>query len=340
MRFLKKLNDCSAFIRATISMIMRYLALVGLLLVGIVPAFAQDFPNRPVHIVVPWPPSGNVDITARTVAPALGDALGQQVIVDNRPGAGGTIGSAQVAKAPPDGYTLLLGSSGTISSAPAVFKTIHYDPLKDFVAIGAIQYVPMVLTAAPKTPAANYVEFLAYVKAKNAPVSIASAGSGSSNHLAIELLIRQAKLPLLHVPYKGSGPAITDLLGSQVETMMDQLTASIEHIRNGRLKALAVTSLARSPLLPNVPTLDESGVKGFEAGTYTGIFAPAGTPPAVVAKLHGALRKALGNQAVKERYRAMGADVWEMSQTEFDAYVRADVEKWRKVAREANIVVE
>jgi tripartite-type tricarboxylate transporter receptor subunit TctC len=293
-----------------------------------------------VHIVVPWPPSGNVDITARTVAPALADALGQQVLVDNRPGAGGTIGSAQVAKASPDGYTLLLGSSGTISSAPAVFKTIAYDPQRDFVAVGAIQYVPMVLTAAPKTPAASYAEFISYLKAKNQPVSIASAGSGSSNHLAIELLIRQAKLPLLHVPYKGSGPAITDLLGRQVETMMDQLSASIEHIRNGRLKALAVTSLARSPLLPNVPTLDELGVKGYEAGTYTGIFAPSATPPAVVARLHGALRKALGNEAVRQRYRAMGADVWEMTQPAFDAYVRADVEKWRKVAREANIVVE
>jgi tripartite-type tricarboxylate transporter receptor subunit TctC len=309
--------------------------------VGMVPsAAAQDFPNRPVHIVVPWPPSGNVDITARTVAPALGEALGQQVLVDNRPGAGGTIGSAQVAKSSPDGYTLLLGSTGTISSAPAVFKTIAYDPLKDFVAVGAIQYVPMVLTAAPKTPAANYAEFIAYIRSKNQPVSIASAGSGSSNHLAIELLIRQAKLPLLHVPYKGSGPAITDLLGSQVETMMDQLSASIEHIRNGRLKALAVTSLARSPLLPNVPTLDELGVRGYEAGTYTGIFAPSATPPAVLARLHGALRKALGNDAVRERYRAMGADVWEMSQPAFDAYVRADVEKWRRVAREANIVVE
>jgi tripartite-type tricarboxylate transporter receptor subunit TctC len=309
-------------------------------MVGTVPVFAQDFPNRPVHVVVPWPPSGNVDITARTVAPALGDALGQQVVVDNRPGAGGTIGSAQVAKSSPDGYTLLLGSSGTISSAPAVFKTINYDPLKDFVAVGAIQYVPMVLTAAPKTPAATYAEFVVYVKAKGAPVSVASAGSGSSNHLAIELLIRQAKLPLLHIPYKGSGPAITDLLGSQVESMVDQLTASIDHIRGGRLKALAVTSLTRSPLLPNVPTLDESGVKGYEAGTYTGIFAPSATPPAVIARLHGALRKALANEGVKERYRAMGADVWEMSQADFDGYVRADVEKWRKVAREANIVVE
>ncbi|HUK05390.1 MAG TPA: tripartite tricarboxylate transporter substrate binding protein [Burkholderiales bacterium] len=318
-----------------------FLTLGLLAAVGAIPhAAAQDFPNHPVKIVVPWPPGGNVDFTARTVQPALAEALGQQVIVENRAGAGGTIGSAQVAKSSPDGYTLLLGSSGTISSAPAVFRNIAYDPAKDFVAVGAIQYVPMVLTAAPNTPAATYAELLNYIKNKKNPVSIASAGNGSSNHLAIELLMRQAKLPLLHVPYKGSGPAITDLLGSQVETMMDQLTASIEHIRNGKLKALAVTSLARSPLLPNVPTLDELGVRGYEAGTYTGLFAPAGTPPAVVARLHGALRKALADPGVRERYRNAGADVWEMSQPAFDAYVRGDVEKWRKVAREANIVVD
>ena len=311
----------------------------SLLIVGAIPlAAAQDFPNHPVKVVVPWPPGGNVDFTARTVQPALSEVLGQQVIVENRAGAGGTIGSAQVAKSSPDGYTLLLGSSGTISSAPAVFKTIAYDPAKDFVAVGAIQYVPMVLTAAPKTPVANWPELVSLSKTR--PVSIASAGNGSSNHLAIELLMRQAKLPLLHVPYKGSGPAITDLLGSQVETMMDQLTASIEYVRNGKLKALAVTSLARSPLLPNVPTLDELGVKGYEAGTYTGLFAPAGTPPAVVARLHGALRKALADPGVRERYRAAGADVWDMSQADFEAYVRADVDKWKKVAREANIVVD
>ena len=307
--------------------------------VGAVPlAAAQDFPNHPIKVVVPWPPGGNVDFTARTVQPALAEALGQQVIVENRAGAGGTIGSAQVAKSSPDGYTLLLGSSGTISAAPAVFKNISYDPARDFIAVGAIQYVPMVLTAAPKTPVANWAEFVAYSKTK--PISVASAGNGSSNHLAMELLMRQANLSLVHVPYKGSGPAITDLLGSQVEAMVDQLTASIEHIRNGRLKALAVTSLARSPLLPNVPTLDELGVKGYEAGTYTGLFAPAGTPPAVAAKLHGALRKALADAAVRERYRNAGADVWEMSQAEFDAYVRGDVDKWKKVAREANIVVD
>ena len=319
---------------------MKRIASIAAVLMFALNAFAQEFPARPVRIVVPWPPGGNVDITARTLQPALSEALGQQVVVDNRAGAGGTIGSAQVARSAPDGYTLLLGSSGTITSAPAVFRTIGYDPVKDFVAIGAIQYVPMVLTAAPKTPVQSYADLIAYSKAKNGGASIASAGNGSSNHLAIELLMRHAKLELVHVPYKGSGPAITDLLGSQVDTMMDQLTASIDHIRNGRLKALAVTSLTRSPLLPNVPTLDELGVKGYEAGTFTGIFAPSGTPPAVVAKLYSALRRALASATVRDRYRAMGADVWEMNQTEFDAYVRADLEKWRKLAREANIVVE
>src|SRR5271154_1120125 len=224
-------------------------------LVGTVPAIAQNFPNRPMHIIVPWPPSGNVDITARTIASALGDALGQQVLVDNRAGAGGRIGTTAVAKSPPDGYTLLLGSSGTITTGPAVFKNLSYDPMADFTPIGPIQSVAIVLTAAPKTPVQNFAEYAALARARPGQISVASAGSGSSNHLAIVLLMRQANLALLHVPYKGSGPALTDLLGSQVDSMMDQLTSSIEQIRNGRLKALAVTSLTRSPQLPNVPTL-------------------------------------------------------------------------------------
>jgi tripartite-type tricarboxylate transporter receptor subunit TctC len=319
-------------------MLMRFA--LALLVCAAHTAIAQDFPNKPLRIVVPWPPSGNVDITARTVAPALAEALGQQVIVENRAGAAGTIGTTQVARSPADGYTLLLGSSGTITSGPAVFKNISYDPLKDFVPVGPIQSVPIVLTAAPKTPVANFQEYVAMANARPGGVSVASAGSGSSNHLAIELLMRQAKLKLLHVPYKGSGPAITDLLGSQVESMMDQLTASIEHIRNGRIKALAVTSRTRSPLLPNVPTLDELGVKGYEANTFTGIFAPAGTPPSVVEKLHAALRQALQNPAVRERYRSMGVEVMDLSQSDFAAFVRADLEKWRQIARDGNIVVE
>ena len=303
-------------------------------------AAAQDFPTKPVRIVVPWPPAGNVDITARTVAPALGEALGQQVIVENRAGAGGRIGTELVAKSAADGYTLLLGSSGTVTAGPAVWKTLNFDPLKDFVAIGPIQSVPIVLTVAPKTPAATYADYVALAKAKGGQLSIASAGNGSSNHLAIELLMRQANLKLLHVPYKGSGPALTDLIGSQVESMMDQLTASIGHIREGRIRALAISSLKRSPLLPDVPTLDELGVNGYEATTFTGIFAPAGTPPAVVQKLSAALHNAMARADVRERYRTMGVEVMDMSQPDFSAYVRSDYQKWQKVARDGNISVE
>jgi tripartite-type tricarboxylate transporter receptor subunit TctC len=302
--------------------------------------WAQDYPSRPIRLIVPWPPSGNVDITARAVAPALGEILGQQVVVENRPGAAGSVGSGQVAKSAPDGYTLLLGSSGTITAGPAVWKNVSYDPLKDLTAVGAIQAVPIVLTVAPKTPVATFGEFQAMVKSRPGAVSVASAGSGSSNHLAIELLMRMGDLKMLHVPYKGSGPAISDLLGSQVESMMDQLTASIGHIRSGRIKALAISSPRRSPLLPEVPTLDELGVKGYEALTFTGIFAPANLPPEVLGKLHAAMRKALAMDLVKERYRSMGVEILDMSQPAFAAYVRNDYEKWRKVAREGNIVVE
>ena len=322
-------------------MIKRWVLALGAVAVAAAAwAFAQDFPSRAVKIVVPWPPSGNVDITARTVAPAFSEALGQQVIVENLSGAGGRIGTAAVAKSSADGYTLLLGSSGTITSGPAVFKNLAYDPLKDLVAIGAIQSVPIVLTAAPKTPVSNFKEFVALANSKPGQLSIASAGNGSSNHLAIELLMRQANLKLLHVPYKGSGPAIIDLLGSQVESMMDQLTASIEHIRSGRLKALAVSSKARSALLPNVPSLDELGVPGYEASTFTGIFAPAGVPGAAADKLYVALRRALSSETVRERYRSMGVEVMDMNRVEFAAYVRADFEKWRAIAREGNIVVD
>ena len=315
-------------------------AVLIVLLAAFSSAGAQEFPNKAVRIVVPWPPSGNVDITARTLAPAFGEALGQQIIVENKAGAGGRIGTEGVVKAPADGYTLLLGSSGTITSGPAVFKQLGFDPLKDLVAIGPIQSVPIVLTVAPKTPAASYKEFADLAGAKPGQVSVASAGSGSSNHLAIELLMRTANLKLLHVPYKGSGPALTDLLGSQVDSMMDQLTASIGHIKEGRIRPLAITSRNRSPLLPNVPTLDELGIAGYEASTWTGIFAPAGTPQAVLARLSAALRKAMAGEAVRERYRSMGVEVMDMNQSDFAAYVRADYEKWRRVARDGNIVVE
>jgi len=301
---------------------------------------SQDYPSRPIRLVVPWPPAGNVDITARAIAPALSELLGQQVVVDNKPGAAGRIGCTEVAKAPADGYTLVLGSTGTMTAGPAVWKNLSFDPLKDFVAVGAIQSVPIVLTAAPKAPFSTYAEFAKLAREKPGQVTIASAGSGSSNHLALELLMKQTGLQVLHVPYKGSGPAISDVIGSQVNGMMDQLTASIGHIREGRMKALAITSPKRSPLLPDVPTLAELGVKGAEADTFTGIFAPAGLSQEVLHKLNGAMRKALSQEAVRERYKSMGVDIMDMSQPDFAAYVRADYDKWRRVAKEGNISVE
>jgi tripartite-type tricarboxylate transporter receptor subunit TctC len=303
-------------------------------------AAAQEFPNRPVHIVVPYPPGGNVDITARTLEPALREALGQSIVVDNRAGAGGIVGTAYAVKAPADGYTVLLGSSGTVTAGPAVFKHLAYNPLKDLVPIGSIQSVPIVLTVAPKTRAATFAEFVRLARESPGRVSVASAGTGSSNHLAIELLMHQANLKLLHVPYKGSGPALNDLMGSQVDSMMDQLTASIGHIREGRIKALAISSLKRSPLLPDVPTLDEAGVKGYEAGTFTGLFVPAGTPATAVERLAAALEKARANPAVRDRYKSLGVEMMDMSRSEFTAYVRADYEKWVKVAREADISLD
>jgi len=303
-------------------------------------AQAQDYPNKPIHIVVPYVPSGNIDITARTLAPGFGEALKQNIIIDNRAGAGGLIGATAVAKAAPDGYTLLLGSTGTITLGPAVFKTMPYDPAKELVSIGPIQEVPLVITVAPKLPVNNYNEFLAFVKAKGSPISMATSGVGTTNHLALEMLMHEAKIAITHVPYKGSGAAFTDLLGSQIDSMMDQVSASIEYVRSGRLRAIAITSLKRSPQLPNVPTLNELGLQGFNATTFTGLFAPAATPPAVIEKLQAALKKVLATELVRERYRALGVEMIDMSPAEFAAFVRVDAERWRKVARASNIVLE
>jgi len=301
-------------------------------------AQAQDFPSRPLHIIVPWAPGGNIDITARVLAPALGEALGQSVVVDNRAGAGGTIGSLYVAKSAPDGYTLLLGSSGSLTASPAAMKNIPYDTPRDFTALGPIHVVPMVLTVSPKMGVNTYAEFAA--KARAGRVSVASAGNGSSNHLAIEMLKRAAGYDLVHVPYKGSGPALTDEIGGQVDSMVDQLTASIQYIREGRIKALAMTSKTRSAQLPSVPTLAESGLAGFDATTFTGLFAPANLPKPVADKLTAALKKSLAEKQVRDKYEGMGVEMLNMNTTDFSAFVRSDFEQWRTVARDAHVVIE
>ena len=301
---------------------------------------AQDFPAKPIRVVVPWPPGSNVDITARTLATAFGAALGTAIVVDNKPGAGGTIGTGIVAKAPADGYTLLLGSTASVTIAPSVYKTVDFDPIKDLVAIGPVHNTAMVLTAAPKTPVANYREFLALAAGRAGQLSIATPGTGSTNHLAVEMLSMQAGIKLLHVPYKGAGPALNDLTSSQVEMMMDQTPPSLPHIKEGRIKGIAVTSEKRLALLPDVPTLDELGLKGFQASTFTALFGPAGIPPDVLAKLVAAHAKAMADPKVRELYIGMGAEIIDMNREQFALFVKADFEKWLKVVKAAGITAE
>ena len=303
-------------------------------------AIAQEFPSRLIRIVVPFAPGGNVDITARTIAQPLSEILGQQVVVENRPGGGGMVATAQVIKGPADGYTLVLGSSSTISVAPATTKAPPYDPTRDLATVGPIQAVPIVLTASAKTTITSYREFVAQAQARPGRVSVASAGTGTSNHLALELLMKQSGMKLLHVPYKGSGPALIDVVGGQVETMMDQLTASMQHIKEGRVRALAVTTKKRSALMPDVPTLAELGVTDYDVSTFTGLFAPVGTPRPVLDKLGAALAKVLAQPAVRERFAALGVEMIDTDARAFDAYVKKDFENWRTVARDANISLE
>ena len=315
-------------------------ALIPLSGLMLLPAAAQEFPARPIRIIVPFAPGGNVDITARIIAPGMGEILGQQVIVENRPGGGGMVATAQVVKGPADGYTLVLGSSSTISVAPAVAKNPPYDPTRDLALVGPIQAVPIVLTASAKSSIGSYREFVAQAQARPGRMSVASAGTGTSNHLALELLIRQTGLKLIHVPYKGSGPALVDLIGGQVETMMDQLTASMAHIKEGRLRALAVSTRKRSALLPTVPSLAELGLTDYDVSTFTGLVAAAGTPRPILDKLAAALARVLAQPAIRERFAALGVEMIESDARTFDAYVKKDYENWRTLARDAGISLE
>ncbi len=302
-------------------------------------AQAQDFPKQPIKLVVPWAPGGNVDITARGVAPTMSELLGQQVIVENKPGAGGFIGSTGVVKSNPDGYTLLLGSSGSISIAPALTPNAPYSPVTDLVAIGPIHAVPIVLSASAKGPMKNFADFAARAKTDKNPISVGSAGNGSTQHLALELLALKMGVKLNHIPYKGSGPALVDVIGGQVDTMMDQLTASLQHIKSGALIPLAQTGKTRSPMLPNVPTFEELGVKDFDMMTYTGIFGPKGMPQPVVDKLTKALKDTLERDSVKERFTALGVEIIPMDRAAFQEYVKKDYNTNKEIGKAANIVL-
>lgn len=322
----------------TIAKLAFSLAVTGLAFSG--QAIAQGFPkNQPIMIVVPWAPGGNVDVTARTIAPALSELLGQQVIVENRGGAGGFIGSTRVVQSTPDGHTLLLGSSGSISIGPAIANNAPYDSTKDLIAVGPIHTVPLVLTASGKSQVKNFKDFIDKAKATPGALSVASAGNGSTQHLAIELIAIKTGTKLNHIPYKGSGPALNDLVGGQVETMVDQMTSSLPFITKGLIVPLAVTSNTRSAKLPNVPTMQELGVKDVNMTTYTGVFAPAGTPPAVVAKISEALRQVLQRKDVSDKFEALGVEILEMDQPSFQTFVNRDFNNSREIGKAANISI-
>jgi tripartite-type tricarboxylate transporter receptor subunit TctC len=302
--------------------------------------FAQGYPERPIRLVVPFPPGGNIDITARAISPGLSELLGQQVVVDNRGGAGGTIGAEMVAKAPPDGYALLLGSTGTVTVAPLLYTKAPYDPLKDFSYVSLLSNVPLVVVIHPSIPAKTIKEFIALAKARPGRLTMASAGNGTTNHLGGELFQLQTGIKMVHVPYKGSGPALVDLMGGQVDVMFDQLSSSSAYIKSGKLRALAVTTPARAALFPSIPTLDESGVKGADANTFSGLMAPAGTPREIINKLNAATVKVISRPATKERFASFGAEVWSSTPEHFAAYVRDDFARWKKVVAAAGVKVE
>ncbi|MBC7941937.1 MAG: tripartite tricarboxylate transporter substrate binding protein [Chitinophagaceae bacterium] len=303
-------------------------------------ACAQAYPNKPIRLVVPFAPGGNVDITARTIAPELSNLLGQQVVVDNKPGAGGTIGANEVAKAAPDGYTLLMGSNSTISVAPALYPANPYNPVRDFAPISNLAQVPFVLVVNPGVTATNVRDLTALARDKPGTLSMASAGIGSSNHLVGELFQAQTGVKLNHIPYKGSGQALNDLVAGQVNLLFDQLTSASPNIKAGKLRALAVSSSKRSATLPDVPTFAEAGVANFDFVNVTGLLAPAGTPPDIISRLHAAAVKALESAAVRDRFAVMGVTPVGDRPDQFAAFIRDDFARWSKVVKDGNIKPE
>jgi tripartite-type tricarboxylate transporter receptor subunit TctC len=298
---------------------------------------AADYPNRPIRIVVPLAAGGNVDIVARTVAEPISKSFGQPVLVENRPGASSLVGTQFVARSAPDGYTLL-AVANTFATVPLIVANPGYDPLKDFTGITLTCLVPQVLVVNPGLSAQSVKELIALAKAEPGKISYASSGNGSTGHMAAELFNRQAGVKMLHVPYKGNSQALVDVIGGQVAMMFDQVSTSAPQIKAGKVRALAVTSLARSPLLPEVPTVDESGVPAFEDITFNGLVAPAGTPRETLVRLQQAVAKAVGDAELYKRFIERGIELKASSSPEeFSAHIRAEFEKKGRLVREAGI---
>jgi tripartite-type tricarboxylate transporter receptor subunit TctC len=312
--------------------IRRFRALLVLLALAVpFAASAQDYPTRPVTFVVPFPPGGSTTVVGRIVAEKMSETLGQAIVVENRGGAGGTVGTRSVARSAPDGYTLLLGYTGTLAIGPAMYPNAGFDPRRDFVPIGRIGLAPSVLVVHPSLPVHSVGELIAYARAHPGELNYGSAGIGTVGHLAGELLASSAGLKLVHVPYRGTGPALTDLLGGHIPMSFSPIPSVIGHVASGALRALAVTSAERSRLLPDLPTVAESGVTGYEAALRYGLVAPTGTPPAIIARLNQELRTALASPEVRTKLANDGAEALPSTPEQYAADIDREEKIWSKI---------
>ena len=298
---------------------------------------AQTYPVKPVRIIVPFPPGGGADLTARAISPRLTAALGQSVIVDNRPGADGQIGATQVAKGPADGYTLLVGTTGPMVISPALESKMPYDTLRDFAPITQLITQPIALVIHPSLPVSTVSQFVTFAKARPGQLNYGSAGSGNGTHLAAEIFASLTGVKMLHVPYKGTAPAVTDLISGQVQVIFSSVSVLLHHVQSRRLKALAVGSETRMPLLPDVPTMSEAGVKGFDASSWYGLFAPAGTSAEVLRRLNAETVSALKTPEIEKLLASQGALPVGNSVEQFSAHIRAELVKWKRAVEAAGV---
>ena len=301
-------------------------------LLAVASALAQPYPTKPIRLIAPFAAGGGADYVARVAGQKIGAAFGQPVVIDNRGGAGGAIGTELAARSPADGYTLLLGSQGPFAILPVISARLAYDPLKDFAPVTVMCSFPFVLVVNPSLPVKSVQELIALAKAKPGQLNFGSPGNGATTHLATELLKVLAKIDVVHVPYKGVAPAVADVLGGQLQFMSGDLSTLMPQVRAGKLRALAVTGAQRSQLVPELPTVAESGVPGYEASGWFGVIAPAATPRDVVVRLSAALNKGLSEADARERLAALGGEVVPNTPAEFTARIREDLAKWRKLA--------
>jgi tripartite-type tricarboxylate transporter receptor subunit TctC len=299
-----------------------------------------DWPSRPIRMIVPFPPGGPTDIVARPLAQKLAETLGQQVVIDNKGGAGGTIGADFVAKSPPDGYTVLMGTVGTQAINATLYPALAYDPVRDFVPVTLIAAAPVALVVHPSVAAKSIAELLALAKQKPGELTFGSAGSGTPGHLSGEIFKSMTGAPIVHVPYKGSAPAVQDLLGGQIKLMFDPVQSVLPHIKSGKIRAIAVSSARRSAVLPEVPTIAEGGVAGYETTAWWGVVAPAKTPRQIANRLHAAIGKALANADVKGRLADIGIETVGSGPDDFAAFQRAEIAKWGRAVKMSGAKVD